>query len=99
MWLCSPVCVGPGRKQGRAFSHEAAHFNWQAVLVFLICAAFLFGAVVTFPNGPPNTEYICQEMFPVGHQANAQFTKPPYEILLSNNMYTPFEKIRGKALS
>ena len=23
--LCSPVCVGPGRKQQRWFSHEAAH--------------------------------------------------------------------------
>ena len=28
--LCSPVCVGPGRKPQRLFSHEAAHKYKQA---------------------------------------------------------------------
>ena len=33
LWLCSPVCVGPGRKPERWFSHDAAHLNVHVMMV------------------------------------------------------------------
>ncbi|KAL3868654.1 hypothetical protein ACJMK2_041433 [Sinanodonta woodiana] len=48
----------------------------------------------SFHSGPPNTTIVCKEMFPVGHGVDAQMSSPPYKIFLSQNIYTPSEKIQ-----
>ncbi|KAK3577480.1 hypothetical protein CHS0354_026427 [Potamilus streckersoni] len=62
-----------------------------------IALVFLFASLemtTSFPSGPPNTTVVCKEMFPVGHGVDAQMSNPPYKIFLSQNIYTPLEKIQ-----
>ena len=55
----------------------------------------LFGTLVAFSTGPPNTAEVCQHMFP-GHGVNAQMSTPPFEIKLSRKTYVRGgEKIGG----
>lgn len=47
--------------------------------------------------GPPPTEHVCREMFPEGHHVDAQpGENPPFEIDLSQNVYTPWEEVEVK---
>ena len=68
----------------------------QVVLRYLVFTVFLIGNVNSFPYGVPNRPYVCQEMFPIGHGSNAQFSDPPFEINLSQNIYSEGqEEFRG----
>ena len=44
LWLCSPVCVRPGRKPEHWFSHDAAHnFCFRVPSINSACARWLSG--------------------------------------------------------
>ena len=73
------------------------NFWFQVVFWNLIVIIPLLGHVSCLPYGAPNRPYVCQEMFPVGHGTDAQFSDPPFEITVLPNIYSQGqEEFRGK---
>ena len=52
-------------------------------------------ACTCYHYGPPATEHVCTNMFPEGHHLDAQTSDPPFEIDLSQNVYTPWDEVQG----
>jgi hypothetical protein len=62
--------------------------------IALLCAQWY--VCLSYHYGPPATEHVCKNMFPEGHHLDAQTSEPPFEIDLSQNVYTPWEEVQGK---
>ena len=90
--------------QNKELNHKKYYYRFFADILkmkitktVLLAVAIQYLHVVTgFPTGPPRTDFVCKDMFPVGHGYDAQFTEPPYSIKLSQNVYTPWEELRGR---
>lgn len=61
---------------------------------FLLMMSTLWCPSTCFHYGPPATTHVCKNMFPEGHHVDSQTTEPPFEIMLSQNVYTSWEEIQ-----
>ncbi|XP_053393917.1 putative ferric-chelate reductase 1 [Mercenaria mercenaria] len=61
-------------------------------LVVILCTQLC--VCTCYHYGPPATEHVCRNMFPEGHHVDAQTSEPPFEIDLSQNVYTPWEEVQ-----
>lgn len=66
----------------RLFSGDKASMEYLAALLFTL--AFT-SVTVAYPEGAPSQA--CSDMFPSGHNANAQDSEAPYTISVSSRSY------------
>ena len=70
----------------------------QDILGRLLFTASLIGTIEAYATGAPNSEEVCQYMFP-GHEVDAQSTKPPFVIELKKKTFSEGgDKIEGTSL-
>lgn len=70
----------------RMLRRVAQFFNHFALLMVPYCSGY--------PGGAP--DLACSTMFPTGHSAAAQTSKPPYKIVAQKSAYIPGETIGGE---
>ena len=72
LWLCSSVCVGPGRKPDNWFSHDAAHMS-ASVLCFSV---HLYTTGIIFSSLSYASQYITKST--QSYYALAKFGQSSY---------------------